>query len=323
MMHGQKTIKLQLIFLLCLFNFCSASTMFCTIRSIKETWCNSIWVFLNSKRMSSNSNILYSSQNDVWYKNHVKRCISQLVLTIKLEISDFFLQNITNWGNWTSILYTGLFKMIVGVLTTCHTQYTWDSSICIILFNRTTLQVFVTYLTGTLYVNPLRFYKHQHGNRVRSKLFVPCQRWWFQWRFWFVPSVSGYLREEEEHKPGPWRNPIERNHMELHLENEVARRVASDHHRFHARIILVNCAPSGEMRNYCTPHIIKENFENFLIHRCDYILISQVYFVWQVVRTRQSFWITLYYEGNMNFSLSNTKLFNMQEYEEVDVRLHI
>ena len=30
---------------------------------------------------------------------------------------------------------TGLFKMIVGVLTTCHTQYTWDRSICIFLFN--------------------------------------------------------------------------------------------------------------------------------------------------------------------------------------------
>ena len=54
------------------------------------------------------------------------------------------------------------------------------------LFNRTTLQVFVTYLTG---------------------------------------------------KPDPSRNPIERNHMELHLENEVARRVASDHHRSHARSI--------------------------------------------------------------------------------------
>jgi len=27
--------------------------------------------------------------------------------------------------------HTGLFKTIVGVLTTCHTQYTWDSSICI------------------------------------------------------------------------------------------------------------------------------------------------------------------------------------------------
>jgi len=27
--------------------------------------------------------------------------------------------------------YTGLFEMIVEVLTTCHTQYTSDSSICI------------------------------------------------------------------------------------------------------------------------------------------------------------------------------------------------
>jgi len=56
-----------------------------------------------------------------------------------------------------------------GVLTTCHTQYTWDSSICIFfLFNRTTLKVFVTYLRGALYFHPLWFYKHQHDNRVRS-----------------------------------------------------------------------------------------------------------------------------------------------------------
>ena len=116
---------------------------------------------------------------------------------------------------------TGLFEMIVGVLTTCHTQYTSDSSICISLFNRTTLPVFVTYLTGALYVHRLWFYRHQHDNRVRSKLFVACQRWWFQWRFRFVPSVPGYLREEEEHKLDPSRNPIERNHMVLHLENEV------------------------------------------------------------------------------------------------------
>jgi len=40
--------------------------------------------------------------------------------------------------------------------------------------------------------------------------------------------------------------------------------------------ILVNCAPSGEMQNYCTSHIVKENCENFLIHRCNYILLSQV-----------------------------------------------
>jgi len=39
-------------------------------------------------------------------------------------------------------IYTGLFKIIVGVLTTRHTQYTWDRSVCIFLFNRTTLQSF-------------------------------------------------------------------------------------------------------------------------------------------------------------------------------------
>jgi hypothetical protein len=43
--------------------------------------------------------------------------------------------------------------------------------------------------------------------------------------------------------------------------------------------ILVNCAPSGETQNHCTPHIITENDENFLIHRCNYILLSQVYCV--------------------------------------------
>jgi len=50
---------------------------------------------------------------------------------------------------------TGLLKMTVGVLTTCHTQYTSDSSVCIYLFNRTKLQDFVTYLTGPLYVQHL------------------------------------------------------------------------------------------------------------------------------------------------------------------------
>jgi hypothetical protein len=39
------------------------------------------------------------------------------------------------------------------------------------------------------------------------------------------------------------------------------------------------------MHNYCTPHTIKENFENFLLRRCNYILLSQVYCVWQVVKT--------------------------------------
>jgi len=92
----------------------------------------------------------------------------------------------------------------------------------------------VTYLTGALYVHPLWFYKYQHENRFRSKLFVLCQHVAFS-----LPFAA----------------------------------------------ILVNCAPSGEMHNYCTPYIIIENSENFLIHRCIYILLSQVYCVGQVVKT--------------------------------------
>jgi hypothetical protein len=73
------------------------------------------------------------------------------------------------------VINRGLFEMIVGVLTTCHPQYTWDKEYIYLLFNRKTLHVFVTYLTGALYVHPLWFYKHQHDNRVHSKLFVACQ----------------------------------------------------------------------------------------------------------------------------------------------------
>jgi len=37
----------------------------------------------------------------------------------------------------------------------------WDSSICIFSFNRTTLQVFVTYLTGALYVHPSQNWRYE------------------------------------------------------------------------------------------------------------------------------------------------------------------
>ena len=178
--------------------------------------------------------------------NYPEESIQQIYSTFHIFWTAIIQKQHKRWRFCTCIIQweesstnTRLFEMTVRVLTTCHTQYTWDTSICIFLFNRTTLQVFVTYLIGALYVHPLWFYKHQHNNRVHSKLSVACQRWWFQWRFWFVPSVLGYLQEEEEHKPDPWLNPIERNHMGLHLENEVARRVASDHHRFGTNSIIV------------------------------------------------------------------------------------
>ena len=59
--------------------------------------------------------------------------------------------------------------------------------------NTTTLPVFVTYLTGALYVHRLWFYKHQHDNRVRSKLSVTYQRSLSIIMLMFVESQSVHI----------------------------------------------------------------------------------------------------------------------------------
>ena len=174
--------------------------------------------------------------------------------------------------------------MTVRVLTTCHTQYTWDSSICI-LYLIEKHSKFVTYLTGALYVHPLWFHKHQYDNPVRSKLFVAFQRWWFLLHTHPVSWNCAYRLRMELSDGGSSPN----------LVRKCRWTIATDRHSWNVSTqnafslpfvaILVNCAPSGEMRNYCTPYIIKENSENFLIHRCNYILLSQMYCVWQVVKT--------------------------------------
>jgi hypothetical protein len=58
-------------------------------------------------------------------------------------------------------------------------------------------------------------------------------------------------------------------------------------------------SPSEEMRNDCTPHI-KENFENSLIHRCNYSCLNCIVYD-KLLKPRQSFWITLY--SNVDFCL--------------------
>ena len=42
----------------------------------------------------------------------------------------FLLHNLQVLYMYTVCDYTGLFEMTVGVLTTCHTQYTSDNNIC-------------------------------------------------------------------------------------------------------------------------------------------------------------------------------------------------
>ena len=129
-------------------------------------------------------------------------------------------------------------------------------------------------------MHPLWFYKHQHENRVRSNLIFLLHTHPLSW------NCAYHLRMELSDggcfpnltRNCCWTNVTARHSWNVSTQNAFSLPFAA---------ILVNCAPSGEMRDYCTPHIIKENFENFLIHRCNYtcILLSQVYCVWQVVKT--------------------------------------
>ena len=173
--------------------------------------------------------------------------------------------------------------MIVRVLTTCHTQYTWDRRICIFYLIEEQSK-FVTYLTGALYVHPLWFYKHQHDNRVRSKLFVAYQWWWFLLQAHPVSWNCAYHLRMELSDGGSFPNLVRNCRWTIVSDWHSCNVSTQNAFLLPFAAILVSCAPSGEMHNYCTPHIIKENFENFLIDRCSYILLSQVYCVWQVVK---------------------------------------
>ena len=174
--------------------------------------------------------------------------------------------------------------MIVGVLTTCHTKYTWDRSICIFYLIEQHSQ-FVTYLTSALYVHPLWFYKRQHDNRVRSKVSVACQRWWFLLHTHPVSWNCAYHLWMELSDGGSFTNLVQNCRWTIVTDRLSLNESTQNAFSLPFAAILVNCAASGEMPNYCTPLIIKENFENFLIQRCNYILLPQLYFVWQVVKT--------------------------------------
>ena len=117
---------------------------------------------------------------------------------------------------------TGLFEMIVGVLTTCHKQYTADSSICIYYLIEQhsksllhTLQVlYMCTVCDSTNINTIIEFVPNSLYHVSGDGFNGRSDSYLQFR-----DTCG---KEEEHKPDPWRNPIERNHMNLHLENEVA-----------------------------------------------------------------------------------------------------
>jgi len=71
------------------------------------------------------------------------------------------------------------------------------------------------------------------------------------------------------------------------------------------------------MRNYRTPHIIKENYENLLIHRCNYIQLSQVYCVWQVVKTP-----TIIFNNPVFIYYNDLSLCDTTQYHALSVKLY-
>ena len=126
--------------------------------------------------------------------------------------------------------------MIVGVLTTCHAQYTWDSSICVFLFNTVTLQVCVTYLTGALL------------NSVQQKTHKLPSQVYCIWQVVKTPTIIS-------------NNPV------------------------YFYLIEFNRAPV---------RYVTKTLSVILLNKKIHILLSQVYCAWQVVKTWQLFWITLY-----------------------------
>ena len=157
----------------------------------------------------------------LWIASHSRLCINGPSEPGRL--TDVCVCQWVKWSIWgQGCLSTGLLKMIVGVLATCHTQYTWDRSIFFYLIEQHSK--FLLHTLQVLYICTL------------------CDSRNINTHSWNVSTQNAFSL------------PF------------VA--------------ILVNCAPSGEMHNYCTSLIIKENFGNFLIHRCNYIFLSQVYCVW-------------------------------------------
>ena len=141
-------------------------------------------------------------------------------------------------------------------------------------------------------MHPLWFYKHQHDNPVRSKLFVACQWWCFLLHTHPVSWNCAYhLRMELSDGVSlpnlvwncRWTILTDRHSWNVSTQNAFSLPFAA---------ILVNCAPSGEMHNYCTPHIIKEKRISWSTGATTYNYLKCIVYD-KLLNLRQSFRITL------------------------------
>ena len=97
----------------------------------------------------------------------------------RIKFKIYLTRIIHGYSKWLS----GFYQLVT------HNTLEIRVNVFFFLFNRTTLQVFVTYLIGALYVHPLWLYRHQHDNRVRSKLSVACEPSVGVTIFVFIPYI--------------------------------------------------------------------------------------------------------------------------------------
>ena len=150
--------------------------------------------------------------------------------------------------NFSFLIYTGLFEMIVMDLTTCH-KNTLEIGVYVFFYLIKQHSKFVTQLTGALYVHPLWFYKHQHDNPFRSKLSVACQRWWFLLHTHPVSWNCAYPLRMELSDGGSFPNLVLKCRWTIVTDRHSRNVSTQNTFSLPFAAILANCAPSGEMHN--------------------------------------------------------------------------
>jgi hypothetical protein len=197
--------------------------------------------------------------------------------------------------------------MFVRVLTTCHIQYSWDRSICVFYFIKKrskfllhTLQVCNKHLELCTCLTCSTCSSVTDGLPVFFLLHTHPVSWNCAHHLLMELSGGGCFLNLARNCC--WTIVTDRHSWIVSTQSAFSLQFAA---------ILVNCAPSGKMHNYCTPHLIKENSENFLIHRCNYILLSQVYRLWQVVKIPTIVLNDPVYTINCNASSSMVQIINV------------
>jgi len=82
------------------------------------------------------------TQRCPWGTNCRKRNFLNFFMWIFMRVVRTVVQGVSPWSLTAEVRFrykvspfnTGLFKMTVGVSTTCHTQYIWDKSICFFFY---------------------------------------------------------------------------------------------------------------------------------------------------------------------------------------------